>query len=187
MMFFFPQMLSVITTSGPVNMLESVVSPLHAEDVSQSVNRQADPPRQPQLVLQETSHLLGAEDVAEHPDLRPLPLDVGVARRQSGAPDEPVQSSPHLFDVLRLPAVVLTDHPSDPLAEVETVDGNHVTEPFGQRLRALQRDAFLCRDAPGPFDRRVCDGDAVSVFVRRRSGDRLSVWSVKERSRRNVF
>lgn len=55
---------------------------LHAEDGSQSVDRQVDPPRQLQLLLQEASHLLGVENVTEHADLRPLPLDVGVARRQ---------------------------------------------------------------------------------------------------------
>lgn len=54
---------------------------LHAEDVVQPVNRQADPPRQLQLVLQETPHLLRVDHVTEHPDLRPLPLDVGVTRR----------------------------------------------------------------------------------------------------------
>ncbi len=69
---------------------------LQAEDVSQSVDRQDDPPWQLQLLLQESSHLLRVENVTEHPDLRPLPLDVGVTRRQPGAPDGPAQSPPHL-------------------------------------------------------------------------------------------
>lgn len=108
------------------------VSRLHAEDVSQSVNRQADPPRQLQLVLQETSHLLRVEDVTEHPDLRPLPLDVGVTRRQPGVPDAVAQRTPHLFGVSGRPPVVLTDHPFGPLVEVEPVDRHHVMEPLGR-------------------------------------------------------
>lgn len=55
-----------------------------------------DLPRQPQLVLQEASHLFRLDHVTEHPDLRPLPLDVGVARWQPGAPDGPADGPPHL-------------------------------------------------------------------------------------------
>lgn len=73
-----------------------LTSALHAEDVSPPVNRQADRPRQLQLVLQETPHLLGVENITEHPDLHPPPLDVGIARRQPGAPDRAAQSPPHL-------------------------------------------------------------------------------------------
>lgn len=104
---------------------------LHAEDVSQSVDRQADTPRQLQLLLQEMPHLLRVCNITEHPDLRTVPLDVSVARRQPGSPDGPVQRTPSLFNVA---AVVLGDHPLGPLAGVEPVDGHHVTEAFGQRL-----------------------------------------------------
>lgn len=176
----------IIITSEPVNTFGENLSlcidhtvpaeaRLHAEDVSQPADRQADPPRQLQLVLQETSHLFRVDDVAEHPDLRPLPLDVGVARWQPGAPDRPAQSLPHLFDVSSCPTVVLTDDPFGPLVEVEPVDRQHVKELLGQRLGALQQNSFLIKDAPGPSNWRVCDGEAIFMFLRWRSGD-LSVW-----------
>lgn len=76
---------------------------LQAEDDSQFSDRQADRSRQLQLVLQETPHLLREQNVTEHPDLRPLPLDVGVTRRQPGAPDGPAQRAPHLEGVGRGP------------------------------------------------------------------------------------
>lgn len=143
-----------MVTLRPVNseIPESDYFSLHAEDVSRSVNRHADPPRQLQLVLQETSHLLGHQNVAEHPDLGLLPLDVSVTAGQlGGAPDAPGQRTPHLLDVPGPSTVVLADHPFGPLVEVEPVFGHRVTELFGQRLWALQQNSALREDAPAPF------------------------------------
>lgn len=57
---------------------------------------EADGPTELQLVLQAASHLLRVEDVAEDPDLGPLPLDVGVTRGQPGAAHPATHSVPHL-------------------------------------------------------------------------------------------
>lgn len=58
------------------------------------------------------------------------------------------ENSTDLFDVPPRATVVLTNHPFDPLAKVESVNGHHAMEVFGQRLGALQRNLFLCEDAP---------------------------------------
>lgn len=152
---------------------------LHAEDVSLPVDRQDDRPRQLQLGLQETSHLLGVEHVAEHPDLRPVPLDVGVARGHPGSAHRPAQSPPHLLDVLRRPTVVLSDHPLGPLAEVQPVGGHHAIEQLGQGL--LRRDSSRHRGTPGAFERRGPEG-AVFVFLwRDRSLCSVTEWRREEK------
>lgn len=55
---------------------------LHAEDVPVSVDHEADLSKELQLVLEAASGLLRLDQVTEHPDLRSLPLDVGVTGRQ---------------------------------------------------------------------------------------------------------
>lgn len=88
--------------------------------------------------------------------------------------------STDLFNVPERPTVVLTDHPLDPLMGVEPVSRHHVTEVPGQRLRALQHDLSVREDAPGASGRRVCDEEALSVFIGGQSDD-LSCHSGKER------
>lgn len=72
--------------------------------------------------------------------------------------------------------VVLTDHPSDPLAEVELQHGDHATEAFGQRLAVLQQNSCVCEDAPGPLGRRGFHRVAIFSFIRRCSGVFQIVW-----------
>lgn len=55
-----------------------------------------DPARQLQRPLQEEANPLRVQDVAEHPDLRPLPLDVGVAGGEGGASDGAADGAPRL-------------------------------------------------------------------------------------------
>lgn len=69
---------------------------LQAKDVSELAHVQPDAAHQLQTLLQEVAHLLRVRHVAEHPDLRMLPLDVGVARGQAGAPGGSAQSLPYL-------------------------------------------------------------------------------------------
>lgn len=74
-------------------------------------------------------------------------------------------------DLLKVSStVVLADHPSGPLAEVEVEHGDHATEAFGQRLGALQQHSSVCEDAPGPQGWRGFHRVAMFAFRRRCSG-----------------
>lgn len=69
---------------------------LHAEDDPPSVVAEANGPTEVQFVLQAASHLLRVEHVAEHPDLSPLSLDVGITRGQPSTAHRATHSLPHL-------------------------------------------------------------------------------------------
>lgn len=53
-------------------------------------------------------------------------------------------------DLLQIPAVLVFDNPLDPLVGVEPVEGHHVTEAFGRRLRGRWQNSPLNENTPGP-------------------------------------